>query len=159
MQNISVGFGTGDGRCVDCGLDRRINASLEAPVSEYIETVRPIGASVTVSSPTAHTVVVSAKVLLGGSKTISDVLAAFKSNLDDYLKSTIFKEYRVSYAKVGSILLNTDGVQDYDELTLNSTSEIFRLRQKKFQLWEPSVGGGASAWSLVAYYLNITMIM
>ncbi len=111
--------------------DRRINASLEAPVSEYIETVRPIGASVTVSSPTAHTVVVSAKVLLGGSKTISDVLAAFKSNLDDYLKSTIFKEYRVSYAKVGSILLNTDGVQDYDELTLNSTSGNISIAAKE----------------------------
>ena len=58
-------------------------------------------------------------------------MAAFKSNLDDYLKSTIFKEYRVSYAKVGSILLNTEGVQDYDELTLNSTSGNISIAVKE----------------------------
>lgn len=109
----------------------KINSSLEAVVSEHIETVRPIGASVTVSSPAANTIAVSAKVLLDGTKTREDVLATFKANLEEYLKATTFKEYRVSYAKVGSLLLNTEGVQDYDGLTLNGTSGNIMVGEKE----------------------------
>lgn len=109
----------------------KINSSLEAVVSEHIETVRPIGASVTVSSPVANTIAVSAKVLLDGTKTREDVLAVFKANLEEYLKATTFKEYRVSYAKVGSLLLSTEGVQDYDGLTLNGASGNIMVGEKE----------------------------
>lgn len=102
--------------------DHKINTSMEQTVSEYMETVRPIGASVTISSPEKCAVAVNANLLLDGTKTLSDVITAFKSNLGDYLDSLIFKDYRVSYAKVGSILLSTDGVQDYDNLRLNDTT-------------------------------------
>lgn len=109
----------------------KINSSLESVVSEHIETVRPIGASVTVSSPAANTIAVSAKVLLDGTKTREDVLAAFKANLEGYLKATTFKEYRVSYAKVGSLLLSTEGVRDCDSLTLNGTSGNIIVGEKE----------------------------
>ena len=102
--------------------DRKINASLESNVSEYMETVRPIGASVSILSPSAHTVSVSARVLLDGTKTMDEVLVAFKTNLAAQLNKMVFTEYRVSYAKVGSLLLNTEGVQDYESLKLNGTA-------------------------------------
>lgn len=101
--------------------DRKINTSLESTVSEYMETVRPIGASVTISSPSAHTVSVSANVLLDGTKTMDEVLVIFKTNLAAQLNEMVFTEYRVSYAKVGSLLLNTEGVQDYEDLKMNGT--------------------------------------
>lgn len=101
--------------------DRKINTSLESTVSEYMETVRPIGASVTISSPLAHTVSVSANVLLDGTKTMDEVLVIFKTNLAAQLNEMVFTEYRVSYAKVGSLLLNTEGVQDYEGLKINGT--------------------------------------
>ena len=102
--------------------DKKVDESLEASVQAYIESVRPIGASVTVDSPTTTAINVEASVLLDGTKTPDEVLAEFKSLLSAYLKSLIFQDYRVSYARIGSILLSTEGVQDYDNLTLNDTS-------------------------------------
>ena len=102
--------------------DKKVDESLEASVQSYIESVRPIGASVTVDSPTTTAINVEASVLLDGTKTPDEVLAEFKSLLSAYLKSLIFQDYRVSYARIGSILLSTAGVQDYDNLTLNEAS-------------------------------------
>ena len=102
--------------------DKKRNLSLESVVSEYIETVRPIGATVTVSSPSTRAVDVSANVLLDGTKSLDDVLALFKIQVSEYLKSLVFVDYRVSYAKIGSILLSIEGVQDYDDLKLNDAT-------------------------------------
>lgn len=100
--------------------DKEISEDLPATVAAYIETVRPIGATVTVSSPEALTINVAANVLLDGSKTIEQVKSAFTTTLDTFLKDTIFSTYRVSYAKIGSLLLDTPGVEDFDAFQLNS---------------------------------------
>ena len=42
--------------------------------------------------------------------------------MNDYLRGLVFSDYRVSFARVGSILLSVEGVQDYDGLMLNNTS-------------------------------------
>lgn len=102
--------------------DKKVDESLESSVRAYIESVRPIGASVTVDSPTTTAINVEASVLLDGTKTSDEVLAEFKSLLSAYLKSLVFQDYRVSFARIGSILLSTAGVQDYDNLTLNDAS-------------------------------------
>ena len=102
--------------------DKLVDKTLEPTVAAYVETVRPIGASVTIDSPAVKAIDITAKVLLDGSRLLSDVLTDFKARLSNYLKSLVFFDYRVSYAKVGSILLSISGVLDYDSLTLNSTS-------------------------------------
>lgn len=100
--------------------DKEVSENLPVTVAEHIETVRPIGATVTVSSPEALTVDVTANVLLDGSKTVEQVKSAFTAALDAFLKSTIFTIYRVSYAKLGSLLLDTPGVEDFDAFQLNA---------------------------------------
>ena len=100
--------------------DKKISSTLPATVSEHIETVRPIGATVTVSSPEALLINTSASVLLDGSKTISEVEAEFKKELTSFLKEMTFMTYRVSYAKLGSLLLDIPGVEDFDNFRLNS---------------------------------------
>ena len=112
-------------------VDKARNPSLEPAVRDYIETVRPIGATVTVSSPTMRSVNVSANVILDGTKTLDDVLAMFKSQFTEYLKSLVFVEYRVSYAKIGSLLLNIEGVQDYDDLRLNNSTGNIIVGEKE----------------------------
>lgn len=97
-----------------------IDATLPATVAAYIETVRPIGAMVTVASPTSKTIGVTANVNLDGSKTLAEVETAFKASLVTYLKDMIFDTYSVSYAKIGSLLLTTAGVEDYNTLLVNS---------------------------------------
>lgn len=100
--------------------DGKINPALLEPVAGYIETVRPIGATVTVASPEACRIDVKANVILDGSRTMEAVSAAFREELDAFLKGTIFTTYRISYAKLGSLLLDIPGVADFDGFLLNS---------------------------------------
>lgn len=93
--------------------------SLETTVADYIESVRPIGASVTVDSPVSLSIDVTANVVLDGSRTLSDVQADFIVSLTNYLKETVFSTYNVSYAKVGSLLLAVEGVDDHNGLLIN----------------------------------------
>lgn len=103
--------------------DKKVEESLVEAAAEYIETVRPIGATITVKSPDETVVNVAASVLLDGTKTIGEIQAKFEELLNAYLKGLVFQDYRISFARIGSILLSTVGVQDYDKLTLNETSE------------------------------------
>ena len=100
--------------------DMEISSSLPATVAEYIETVRPIGATVTVESPEALTITISANVLLDGSREIADVKADFEAAAESFLKASIFTNYRISYARLSALLLDVAGVEDFDGFTLNS---------------------------------------
>lgn len=96
-----------------------IDKTLESKVYNHIETVRPIGATVTVASPNNKKIGVTANIVLDGSKTIVEVQNAFKTAFTAYLKETVFRTYSVSYAKIGSLLLSTPGVKDYNTLQVN----------------------------------------
>jgi len=97
-----------------------INATLPTTVHDYIETVRPIGATVTVASPTSLSINITANVMLNGTKTLAEVRTAFTTSLTSYLRETVFEVYSVSYAKIGSLLLATAGVDDYSALLVNA---------------------------------------
>ena len=102
---------------VDSNME--VDETLEQAVYEHIETVRPIGATVTVDSPTEKVINLSANITLDGSKTLEEVEAAFTDAFTQYIKSTVFETYTVSYARIGSILLSTPGVEDYENLLVN----------------------------------------
>ena len=111
--------GNGTVKVLIVNNDMAIESDLEGKVAAYIETVRPIGAAVTVVSPTGKTINITATVKLDGSKTLSDVQSAFISAVTEYLKESVFINYSISYAKIGSILLSTAGVSDYSSLLVN----------------------------------------
>lgn len=102
--------------------NRDIDITLEAPVLEHIETVRPIGATVTVDSPDTKSISVLATTTLDGSKTLEEVINAFTVKLAEYLNSTVFNSYSISYAMIGSLLLTTSGVSDYQGLLVNGAT-------------------------------------
>lgn len=99
-----------------------IDETLPGVVYNHIESVRPIGATVTVESPLAKIVTVTANVMLDGSVALEEVRADFTNTLTEYLKELVFDVYSVSYARVGSLLLTTEGVADYTGLLLNGAS-------------------------------------
>lgn len=108
---------------VDSNMD--IDETLEQKVYDYIETVRPIGATVTVDSPVGIGIDVSADIVLDGSRTLNEVKNDFANSFAEYLKETVFEIYSVSYARIGSILLSTPGVADYSNLLINNdTSNV-----------------------------------
>ena len=96
-----------------------VDEALPAAVAAPIETVRPIGAAVTVESPQEKVISISAGVVLDGSKTLNDVYTSFSKAFSEYLKDIVFKNYSISYARIGSLLLSTDGVADYVNLLVN----------------------------------------
>src|SRR5699024_1409204 len=84
---------------------------------EYIDSVRPIGASVTVDTPVSFNITLNVIVELEEGYEVDYVKEVFNSNLIDYLSNNTFTE--VTYTKIMSILSNTIGVKDFSNLTLN----------------------------------------
>lgn len=82
-------------------------------VADYIESVRPIGATVTVTSPTPFAVNINADAI--GMADIDKIKAA----VNDYFKNSGFGLSAISIARIGKILLDS-GISDYSNLQLNS---------------------------------------
>ncbi|GGJ68316.1 putative phage protein gp47/JayE [Anoxybacillus voinovskiensis] len=104
---------------------------LVTQVQEYIEQMRPIGATVTVVSATGKPISVSANVILASGYTLQNVQDAFAVSLDEYFKEIAFSMTYVSYAKIGTLLLNTPGVIDYNGLTVNGGTANVALQDEE----------------------------
>jgi uncharacterized phage protein gp47/JayE len=88
-------------------------------VVTYIESVRPIGATITVVGATETAINVSATLTLASGKTVTDATTEFTTLLTDYLKTLAFVDPIVRYSKIASLLLDTESVLDYSNLTVN----------------------------------------
>lgn len=96
------------------------------PNPELGEGKAPIGATVTCVAAPAVNIDVSATVVLDGSKNLNEVQAAFETALIDYLKEIAFSDdTTVRYSRIGSLILDTQGITDYSNLQVNAgTSNI-----------------------------------
>lgn len=88
-------------------------------VKDHIEELRPIGADVTVASVVEKAVNVSASIKLRAGMNLGVVQDAFRTGLASYLRKEAMDMAYVSLARVGNLLLGTDGIEDYSELLLN----------------------------------------
>lgn len=95
---------------------------LQIEVADYIDGKRPIGATVSIVSATSVPINVRASVTLAAGYSIQQVNTAFNTALISFLEETAFQINYVSRAKLGTLLLDTPGVLDYDGLLLNGGS-------------------------------------
>jgi uncharacterized phage protein gp47/JayE len=95
------------------------NAEVVTDVSTYINSVRPIGATVTVVGATETAVNITATLTLAAGKTTTDAQAEFQALLGDYLKTLAFVDPIVRYSQIASLLLDTESVLDYSALKVN----------------------------------------
>lgn len=102
------------------GNKQPASAELVQAVADYIEEVRPICYAVTVVSATALNINVSATLTLDPAYMLTQVQPTIEAAITEYLKSIAFQQDYVSYAKIGSLILDTPGVLDYTNLTVNS---------------------------------------
>ena len=77
-----------------------------------------VNASLVVKAPEGLTISVSAKVYTDGAVSLSDVKAHFLGNLNSYLLSASEKG-TVRYSEICTLLLNTPGVYDYENVLVN----------------------------------------
>jgi len=115
--------------------NKEIDETLEQPVYEHIEKVRPIGANVTVDSPTKLDITVSAKVRFSPGYSIQAIQNAFMQALEQYRKDLIFKDSYISYAYVGKLLFDTPGVIDYADLELNGEMQNVEIEEEKIPVF------------------------
>ncbi|SFR78653.1 baseplate J/gp47 family protein [Anaeromicropila populeti] len=128
--------GSGTVKILIVNNNLEIDKALETSVLSYIETVRPIGATVTVESPIEKNISISSSIVLDGSATYEEVVRSFTEQLGAYLKKLVFQNYSVSYAKIGSLLLSVPGVLDYSNLLINNGISNLLINEVEI----PSVG-------------------
>lgn len=100
---------------------------LISKVQNYIEDRRPIGAAVTVASAVEKKINAAAKIKLKNGLNLGTVQEEFAKSFDEMLKSNAFQMTYVSLAKAGNLLLNTIGVEDFADLTLNGAMKNVEL--------------------------------
>lgn len=112
---------------------------LVSEVQEYInpldknghgEGQAPLGAYVYVKSANGMTVNINLTVVLKLGYTLEIVKDNLEKSLNDYLVSIAFKENQISYAKLGMVILNTEGVEDYLNLLTNNQNENIVIDEK-----------------------------
>jgi uncharacterized phage protein gp47/JayE len=101
------------------------NNQIVNEVVQHIEENRPIGVNVTVVSAAQKIINISATIMIAQGYFLQDVTTNFILKVKSYLKDIALKTSYVSYAKIGTVLLETEGVIDYSGLLINgSTSNI-----------------------------------
>lgn len=106
-------------------------ADLVALVADHIEEVRPIGADVSVVSATEKEINVSAGIKLKNGLNLGTVQNMFAEALTNHLKENAFDVSYISVAKVGNLLLNTAGVEDFSNLLINGSSGNQQLQDEE----------------------------
>lgn len=140
MQCIGVGavkvfplaFGAGTVKLVIADNDKRqASEELLKKVKEHIEEVRPIGAMISVVSVQEKKISVTANIKLKNGIVLGSVQEDFKQLLNEYFSQNSFDMTYVSIAKLGNILLDTIGVEDYSDLKLNNQTGNISLEQEE----------------------------
>ena len=123
VQVIPLWNGNGTVKVVIIDSDHQpANDELIEKVRAHIEENRPIGADVTVVSAEAIQIDISVTLNAVESETIK---CDIENSIQTYLSDDALTKSYVSYAKIGSILLSVNGIEDYSNLQINnSTSNI-----------------------------------
>ena len=106
--------------------------SVIAQTIDYIESVRPIGADVTIVGASQLTINVSATLTLAPGADINAVKAQFTEGLKTYLQSIAFVDNELTsqpelirYTRIANVLLDIPPIIDYTNLLVNGgTSNI-----------------------------------
>ena len=93
-----------------------VSEEIIAKCQEYINTVKPIGADVTVITPTPLDINITANIYIESGYDAVKAKIDFEENLKKYLSSC---NDTVVYTRVASCLGSVEGIKDYSELKLN----------------------------------------
>lgn len=100
-------------------------------VKERIEELRPIGATVTVASAIEKVINVAASIRVKDGLYLGTIQDALSEMLNDFLQTNAFEITYVSLAKIGSLLLDIPGVEDFSSLTLNGEAKNVELKKEE----------------------------
>ncbi|MBS5934917.1 MAG: baseplate J/gp47 family protein [Clostridiales bacterium] len=135
---ISTWDGPNTVKCILSGENNTIvEDSIVTAVKNYIDPYpedtgsgqAPIGATLTVISCVKNSINIAVKIVLSEGYIISDAINFITIALNSYFSTLDFeKTTYVSYAKIGNIILKSEGVDDYTDLELNGAKENITLQ-------------------------------
>lgn len=96
-----------------------VSSGVLSSVTAYIATLTPIGASVTVITPSSVSINVSATLVLETGFVLADVSTQIQSNLADYLRGVV-PGTKVYLTEIGAVIVQTPGVADYASLQIGA---------------------------------------
>lgn len=94
-------------------------------VADYIETQRPIGATVTVVGAKEVKANINGTLVIREGADIEEITAEYTRQLNVIFNDTAFKTDVIRYSRIAALVLEIDGVIDWIDLTLNGgTSNV-----------------------------------
>jgi uncharacterized phage protein gp47/JayE len=93
-----------------------VDAEIVQKCQEHINNIRPIGADVTVISPSPLDISITGNVYIEKGYSFSSCVVEFENNLREYLSSCTDT---VIYTRVASCLGSVEGIKDYSDLKVN----------------------------------------
>lgn len=135
---ISTWNGPNTVKCILSGANNTIvEDSIVTTVKKYIDPYpedtgsgqAPVGATLTVVSCVKNNIDIAVKIVLSKGYIISDVTNFITTALNSYFSTLDFeKTTYVSYAKIGNVILKSEGVDDYTDLELNGAKDNINLQ-------------------------------
>ena len=131
MNNVSVGDarifplhnGAGTVKVIIININKEpANEVIVKEVYDYIESERPIGATVTVESAKRLDVNIEALINKEPNANLETIKLEFNNKVNEYIKSIALKSNYISLARLGAILLSIEGVIDYSTLKINNSA-------------------------------------
>lgn len=125
--------GNGTVRVVIVNSNKRAaDATLVNSVVKHIEENRPIGSEVTVVSAQEKSIDISSTLVIDTKKyTLDEMHYTLESALVEYFDNIAFVDNYVSYAQIGKLILNTEGVIDYSNLLINKVNSNMPLTEEE----------------------------
>lgn len=129
---ISLWNGNGTVKVILVGTDKKpVSAPKVTEVNNYINSQRPVGATVTTQSAVAKTITVSATLTLGPTYTLGIVTPTIVAQIEQYFRDASFNDLDIKYTKIGTIILGVEGVLDYANLKINNLTTNILLGENE----------------------------
>lgn len=103
-------------------LVERVQNYIDPNISGLGDGVAPVGAFCSVRSAIGKEIDISFNALLDTGYVIEQVQEIVSINISNYLKEMAFIHDFISYAQIGSIIINSEGILDYTNLLINGGS-------------------------------------
>ena len=112
-------------------LINKVQEYIDPGITGLGEGQAPIGAFCTVVSAIPKNINISVTVTKDENYSIEQIKSFIEENITEYLKEIAFKKNLVSYARIGSIILDVDGVLDYTEFKVNEGIENITIENEE----------------------------
>lgn len=107
-------------------------------VEDHIHEEMPFGVDeLVIMSANAVPINITVTLTLASDYLEPGVIATIKSNITEYLKTLAFKSTFVSYARIGSEIIGSEGVIDYENLLVNGGIANIAIGNEEI----PTIGG------------------